>query len=49
MRRRDGKNLDTLYENTFRECGILPEILKDYIRTQNLSDKDVKFLGIDKI
>jgi hypothetical protein len=47
MRRRDGKNLDTLYENTFRECGIESGILNDYIKKHNLSDKDVKLLGID--
>lgn len=34
-------------ENMFYHCGILPEILKDYVEGQNLSTKDIRFLGID--
>lgn len=32
----------------FTACGIKPKILRDYINAQNLSDKDIALLGIDK-
>jgi surface protein len=43
----DGRSVDKDCKDMFKGCGILPEILKDYINAQNLSDNDIARLGID--
>lgn len=43
----NGKDVDQSCSEMFLRCGIMPEILKDYIRTQNLSDEDIELLAID--
>lgn len=47
LKRENDMSVVTGCSEMFKDCGIEPEILREYVKVEVLSDKDMELLGID--